>query len=88
MFSHGLKENETSMIEIPDKDPDEWKIFYEFIDPSTIMSAKVTKENALMLAPWFSEYGMDLLKEECDEVISDSYFDLPFMLKERKKVTN
>lgn len=82
MFSHGLKENETSRIELPDKDPDEWKIFYEFIDPSTIMSAKVTNENALMLAPWFSEYGMDLLKEECDEVISKLYFNLPFMLEE------
>lgn len=51
MLSHPMKEKETSSIELPDKTPEDWKLFYEFIDPSTIVGAKVTMDNVLVLAP-------------------------------------
>ena len=31
MFSLPMRENETSRIHLPDKDPEEWKIFYDVI---------------------------------------------------------
>ncbi len=49
MLSHQTKENETSRIELPDKDPEKWKVFHEFIDPPTIATVKVTNENATMM---------------------------------------
>lgn len=35
MLSHSLLEKQTSKIELPDKDPEEWKEFYKFMDPSS-----------------------------------------------------
>ena len=70
MLSHPLKENEESRIELPDKDPDEWELFYEFINPYTQHSAKITAENAIILVPWFQEYQMMDLLQQCDDIIS------------------
>ena len=69
MLSLPMKENETSRIDLPDKDPEEWKLFYEFINPATANSAKVTKANAMILAPWFHEYQMNDLLEKCDTIL-------------------
>ena len=72
MFSLPMKENETSRIDLPDKDPEEWKIFYEFFDPTASFIAEVTTENAMTLAPWFHEYQMNDLLEKCDNIIHDN----------------
>ena len=69
MFSLPLRENETSRIHLPDKDPEEWKVFYEFIDPATSTLAEVTDKNAILLVPWFHEYRMDMLLAKCDDMI-------------------
>ena len=70
MFSLPMKEKETSRIDLPDKDPKEWKIFYEFIDPATANLVQVTKENAMVLVPWFHEYQMNELLEKCDAILN------------------
>jgi len=72
MFSLPMRENETSRIHLPDKDPEEWKIFYEFFDPTTASLAKVTIDNAMTLAPWFHEYQMNALLAKCDNIIHDN----------------
>ena len=69
MLSLPMKENETSRIDLPDKDPEEWKVFYEFIDPSTSLLAEVTYEKAMLMAPWFHEYQMDVLLAKCDDIL-------------------
>ena len=74
MFCHSMRERNTSRIELPDKDPKEWKIFYKFIDPTSARSAKITKSNALSLVPWFHEYHLISLLHECDAMISSSSF--------------
>ena len=77
MLSLPLREAELSRIELPDKDPEEWKQFYEFIDPTTIMKAKITEQNALVLAPWFNEYQMKDLHDQCDEFVSSTLLNSP-----------
>jgi len=72
MFSLPMRENETSQIDLPDKDPEEWKVFYEFIDPATSFSAEVTDKNAMTLVPWFHEYQMNKLLTKCDHMIHDN----------------
>ena len=53
--------------------------FYEFLDPATSMKAKVTAENAMVLAPWFNEYRMDNRLKECDVIISSNEYILSFL---------
>ena len=70
MLSTSMKESQTSRISLPDKDPEEWKLFYTFVDPSLCREAKVTKANAMTLVPWFHEFQMTRLLDECDKFIA------------------
>ena len=54
------------------KDPEEWEVFYDFFDPAYSFHAEITTKNAMLLAPWFHEYQMDVLLEKCDEILYDS----------------
>ena len=82
MLSTDMKEKRTHRIDLPDKNPEEWKMFYDFIEdrnakvearersgvrPSVILSE--TKERARLLLPWFHEFQMTALVEECDDVL-------------------
>ena len=62
MLSSGMREDNTNSIELPDKDPEEWKAFYSIIDPSQIgqvrSESKIDEDNAVMLTKWFHEFQM------------------------------
>ena len=75
MLSAPMRERTNARIEFPDKDPEEWKLFFNFIDPSTSHStaAQVNKDNVFILAPWFHEHQMDFLFEQCDEIARTLY---------------
>ena len=79
MLSLPLREAESSRIELPDKDPEEWKQFYEFIDPATNRNAKITEQNVWILAPWFDEYQMEYLHNQCDEFVSTADYFTKFL---------
>ena len=73
MLSTNMKEKETHRIELPDKKSQEWEMFYDFIENR---NAKVearakseTEERARLLLPWFHEFQMTALVEECDDVL-------------------
>ena len=69
------KLNDAWRVEFPDKDPQQWKLVYEFINPTTMRAAEITNDNVIMLVPWFHELQMHKLKEECDAIIaSDDVF--------------
>lgn len=75
MLTTNMAENNSHRIEFPKKDPEEWKEFYKFIDPTKISAAKhdiptLSKDNAMKLTPWFHEFQIDSCLKECDEVIS------------------
>jgi BTB/POZ domain len=75
MLASGMQESQTKKIEFPDKNPDEWKLFYPFLEPrsvSTADSVKITKENAKAILPWFHEFGMTKLLNESDEKLWSS----------------
>ena len=42
MLSSSMKEGEMNVIEFPDKDPEEWKLFYDFISPQKIGEASIS----------------------------------------------
>ena len=73
MISSCMKEEVLSKIHFPDKDPEEWKIFYEFITPQQIGEAKrnveINSGNAVALLPWFHEFQMCGYVEVCDECL-------------------
>lgn len=69
MLSTKMKEGENGFISFPDKNPNEWKLFYEFVDPQTARHARIDRENVFMLLPWFHEFQMATCVNECDECI-------------------
>jgi hypothetical protein len=63
-----MKEKDTGRIELPDKDPEEWKMFYDFVENSRY--AKVEDgTRARILLPWFHEFQMTALVKECDDAL-------------------
>ncbi|KAL7529071.1 hypothetical protein ACHAXR_002780 [Thalassiosira sp. AJA248-18] len=80
MLSVDMVENNSSRIEFPDKSPEEWKLFYSFIDPKKIGAAKhdanISKDNAMTLTPWFHEFQMEAFLVECDQVLSKKVISL------------
>ena len=87
MLSSSMKEGEMSIIEFPDKDPEEWKLFYDFIAPPSNRSAVITDANVTILLPWFHEFGIDAFVTECDAFLSAKYLsndELQFWDKEQQ----
>lgn len=75
MLGAPMRENATSRIEFPDKNPEEWKVVYTFIDPDTKNGAKVNKDNAEMLLPWFNELLMEDHFNMCDDELATLLID-------------
>jgi hypothetical protein len=69
MLSVDMKEKAEKRIDFADKDPEEWKLFYSFIDPRTCSTAKLTTENVDRLLPWFHEFAMEARLMECDTIM-------------------
>ena len=74
MLGTNMKEKDTGRIELPDKDPEEWKLFYEFVEDrnakvEVINRSDETKTRARTLLPWFHEFQMTALIRECDDTL-------------------
>ncbi|CAJ1970170.1 unnamed protein product [Cylindrotheca closterium] len=69
MLSTAMKESHSSRIELPDKDPQDWPLFYSFIDPKTCRNAKIDTSNVMKLVPWFHQFQIEQLLTECDEIM-------------------
>lgn len=80
MFSTGYMENESNRVEFRDMDPEEWKRFYEYVDPKKIGDANhvtnINEENAKALVPWFHHFEMDSFLQMCDDVLSTTVMKL------------
>jgi len=78
MIGSCLREGSLSRIEFPDKDPEEWKLFYEFIAPDNLgkerRNATIDNENVLLLLPWFHEFQMCDCVSECDQYLAYKFF--------------
>lgn len=74
LLSSGMKEDKLGRIEFPDKDPEEFKLFYEFIKPSKIAEVKydanIDMGNVFKLLPWFHQFEMGNHVEECDRILA------------------
>ena len=68
MFCADMREKSSGFVEFPDKDPEEWKLFYQFVSPGRVLN--ISEETVLTLAPWFHEFQMEACLGECDEAIS------------------
>jgi hypothetical protein len=73
-----MREKENSVIEFPDKNPDEWLEVYSFLEQLSvtncdllILKGRITAENAMKLITWFDFLGLKVLAEHCDLVICD-----------------
>jgi hypothetical protein len=69
MLSNRMSENETGQIVLSDMDPDVWRLVYTFIDPATVRTPKVTKDNVEVLVPWFHRFQMTNCLAESEAVI-------------------
>ena len=79
MLSSSMKEGEVGHIDFPDKDPEEWKLFYKFISPQKLgesnhSAAEITNENVMILLPWFHEFQIHDYVKKCDDYLAQSYF--------------
>lgn len=69
MLSADMIENSSSRIEFPDKDPEVWKLFYQFIDPKQNRVATLDATTSMTLIPWFHEFQMESYLKECDDIL-------------------
>ncbi|KAL7544267.1 hypothetical protein ACHAWF_007654 [Thalassiosira exigua] len=81
MLGANMAEAHSNRIEFPDRDPEEWKLLYNFIDPSMIGEAKhrdtpIDSDIAMKLTPWFHEFQMESFLEKCDNVLNNKATDL------------
>lgn len=74
MLSTAMKESHSSRVELPDKDPQDWPLFYSFIDPQTCRNAKIDTSNVMRLVPWFHQFQIERLLKECDEIMEAYLF--------------
>ena len=73
MLSVNMAEGNTGRIEFPNKDPEEWKLFYSFIDPENLGGKKeynIDDTNVMLLTKYFHEFEMELYLKECDNVLT------------------
>ncbi|KAL7554529.1 hypothetical protein ACHAWF_017989 [Thalassiosira exigua] len=80
MLGTSMAEANRNRIEFPDKDPEEWKRLYNFIDPSVIVDANycatMDDDVAMKLTPWFHEFQMESFVGKCDAVLSEKVVGL------------
>ena len=67
MFSSNFAENTENRVRFPNKVPEEWQLFYKFIEHQ----GRVTSTNARTLVPWFHEFGMPRYLVDCDMILRD-----------------
>jgi hypothetical protein len=70
MLSLSMREGKEKKVTFATRDPAEWSLVYQFLDPSTSRSAQITTQNVVVLIPWFHEFQMDNLLAECDQVFA------------------
>lgn len=72
------EDGKLSRVELKDKDPDEWEIFYKTIDPLVKIAEVrpgdiINKDNAVMLTRWFYEFKMASHLNECDAILKKEF---------------
>ena len=84
MLTHSMKERAKKQIELPDKDPEEFKTLVSFLLPATGRCQQISKENVDFLLSWCDEYCIDPLKSECLEFIQTQPPSMQRMLQAHK----
>eukprot|EP00956_Cyclotella_meneghiniana_P022643 scaffold43086_cov53-Cyclotella_meneghiniana.AAC.8 len=85
MLNSGMMEGETKRICFPDKDPEEWAVILECIDPARGFLFDLRNDgtwyeaeddeainfwNARYFVPWFHELQMDAYLSRCDKIMA------------------
>jgi hypothetical protein len=65
-LNFNVSESLSSTTVFPHGDPEDWKLFASFLEP--LSGAKITQSNVEMLVPWFHEFGIANMLNECDKV--------------------
>ena len=68
MFSNDFMENSTSHVTFPDKDPDGWTLFWNYILPGSRDDIDVS--NVEHLLPWFHHFDMVNELKKCDMILT------------------
>ena len=68
MFSNDFMENSTSHVTFPDKDPDGWTLFWNYILPGSRDDIDVS--NVEHLLPWFHHFDMRNELKKCDTILT------------------
>lgn len=74
MLSSDMIEGETKVVEVPDKDPKEWRQLFQFFDSRTSApGGELTEEDYryIKLLPWFSELRIKEGLNHCDVILKD-----------------
>lgn len=90
LIESGTQEDNTCRIELKDKDPKEWEIFYQTIDPLLRISEVrpddiINEDNAVMLTRWFHEFHMTSHLKECDAILEKKFIAATHW-RDRKKL--
>eukprot|EP00746_Dinoflagellata_sp_MGD_P026528 gnl/MRDRNA2_/MRDRNA2_162540_c0_seq1.p1 gnl/MRDRNA2_/MRDRNA2_162540_c0~~gnl/MRDRNA2_/MRDRNA2_162540_c0_seq1.p1 ORF type:complete len:303 (+),score=56.65 gnl/MRDRNA2_/MRDRNA2_162540_c0_seq1:86-994(+) len=67
MLTSNMREGLSYRIELPDKSKEEFMMFMTFLRP--VSRVHVTVENVDQMLPWFDEYQIATLKEDCESLL-------------------
>ena len=72
------EDGKASRVDLNDKDPYEWEVFYKTIDPLVQIAEVrpgdvINKDNAMMLTRWFYEFKMPSHLKECDAILRKEF---------------
>lgn len=73
-LNSGMKESDSMTFKFPDKCPQQWLMFAAFLEPRSIRSLcspQLNSSNVETLIPWFHEFGVSSMLQECDMLYAD-----------------
>ena len=65
MLTNGMLEGVNGTVNLMDKDPEEFKLFYGMLHTSTV--EPLTDQSAMVLSRWADEYQVEALKSICED---------------------
>ncbi len=74
MFSNDFMENSTSHVTFPDKDPNGWTLFWNYILPGSRDDIDVS--NVEHVLPWFHHFDMRNELKKCDTILTKRIIDV------------
>mmetsp|Transcript_110386 Transcript_110386/g.313200 ORF Transcript_110386/g.313200 Transcript_110386/m.313200 type:complete len:245 (-) Transcript_110386:321-1055(-) len=75
MLTLEMDERRNRVIHLPDKKKDEFKVFWNVLQPMS--QVLISASNAVFLSRWANEYDVEAMKSKCEDILCAGPVDFP-----------